>query len=1078
MRPPPPGATPGSSRTGAALPLVLIVVLLAATLGSTFFFTTRGGYRATAQSAYRLRLQVFMISALDEARARIFQLTTPGAGGANIEDPGLRSRILDAIPVPIEPIEPGTEDIFQNPPDLSRIRFEVPLDLYKGKDVLWASRAITFADVPSGAQDAGRVEILEAKARIHGLRYVPYEDTGSFPGPKDYYQSQTPFKDASYWQRDYMGYCTVTIHARLKTRIGNGDTLELERKMSVTHDIKIADTRPPARDFVLFSYRSPVGDDDRVYKALNEGGRNGSGTSRYDPSNPPSGRLILYPMGLGRVYIRGPYVTLVEGHTDGLGGKNPQTGPTYPQGRYGNWGGFGQVPGPRGVIMPWKWNIGEWDTAPSPIRPQKACTNDFSDGSAQVGLPVFNNAMDFLKTGDSAGYGMSGLYLASSWGPNRQRFYLTGEPQCFGEGRPECNTDAFRGILVKNFKNLDDAKLEAGEQDYMHVWAPKARQDGSWTLGGVTFGDKEIPLEDGDMVRPESGPLDLGLYTVVKFYPFQAGKNCPRTSVDGIGSFFTRVGEEVGAGLDWTVETVSFGAFTSEGYTRRWKDNERDAGLRWDNPLSDLVRLADKKLGNPLPEMREGEDFEKYLERLEPDMAVLPYGLYYQEPKNQGWLNTLFTTLLDGALMLFILVPGPGIIANVGLRAAGRVGTQATRSLARGLFMQSQKTFTRRIATDVVAAYTIDRAVIQAGNDRFRPDSTLPDVDNPLDVGGSRPVTEITSQNFQEEMDRVRQQTQAQDGQALLDDLNALEGNVSEGDLQQAEQLGDQVGSLKKILTAYAEMGRRWEDAAPFLNSMMTGTPGPGGQSAADLQQRYQQLRDYESFGDMQRMDVQQQQYVGFLPPGIKPYQRLATQWYGDLGELIGPSGDLYLDGVVAVDRLPQRGATAFSTTIKYRGRGVLVSTSGADGANDSPQLMGNIEPVDRNFDHLTLSYWNHVTPENAKGKDGKGMLSLGGDTYWMSVVSPYGVNPLGRDTTIRGNMITQFLDRHRYLDSANLRLVYRWEVLRPDLATDGAAAAARTPGESKGIFSEDSIRGWQSVTVSPKVCGWYDSVQ
>jgi hypothetical protein len=1054
-------------RRGSAIAVVTIVLLIVASLGATFLYTSRGAYRATAQAAYRLRLQIFMVSALDEARARLFQLTTPGARGLVIPDAGLRDMILEKIPSPEEPLEAGSQDHVDSPPDLSVVNFKVPLDLYNGQDVLWASQAIAFADVPEGASEAGEVQILEAQARIHGFQQIWYEDSGGFPKVTDYYQQIDPFKDSQTFHRDYTGYCTITIHARLKTK-----QLSLERKIQVTHDIKVTDLRPPARDFVLFSYHPTVGDKERIFDALNKGGHNDTGP--FDPKKPPTGRLVLYPNGIGRVYIRGPYVMLTEGHTDGLGGKAPKSGPSYPQGGYPDWGGFSQVPGPRGIVLPARFDLAGWETIPSPIRPEKGCTSDYSDGSSQVGLPVFSNAMDLLKSGDSAGFGQSGFILSSSFGPNKQRFYLTGEPQCMDMGLDDCRIDGFRGVMLHDLNSVpteeEGKKSESGgeaeEAPLMEQWSPQPDQaTGTWDLGTV---------RDMDRLLIESGPFELGLYSPVKFYPFIAGQNCDKTAVNwsngiwnGIVTTAKRTGEEIGDFVDGAGEIITLGAFTSEGYTRRWKKGDNPGvGLAWNPDRAALEELSKKPLGNPLRAYtEEDKDFDKYLNSLEPDIALMPYALYYQKPKNQGWLNTWITTGIDGALTLLMFVPGPGIVANLGLRGAMGVGSVASKRMAASLFAKSQATLGTKILTDLGASLTIDRAVvggaIGAGYNKFGPEQT-----DPMAGNESTGLSTVTSGEYRAELERIKKENQARDAQALVNNLQSVEGEVTPADRQKATEAVDQIGTLDKILTAYAEMDRRWKAGIPEFDALMSGNP-PTESPALD------ELRNYEAFGDYDTVDWNQVQYVGFLPPGLKPYQRLATRWHGGIEEIVEDNGGLWLEGVLALDHYPQEDKP-FEKDITYKGIGALISTAGADAndPNQHPAFKGKIVPENKELDYLTLAYWTQIGPDKARNKDGLGMLSLGGSEVWASVVGPYGARPTSAETVIRGNMVTGYVDRHRYPDSANLKLVYRYESLRPDLAADGASRKV------KSIYEESEIRRWQHVSVSPKVAGWYDSVE
>lgn len=1062
-------------RRASALPAVLIVLVIAVTLGATMFFTTRGGYRSTARAAYRLRLQMFMVSALDEARTRLFQLTSPNSGGLVITRPGLRNALLDRIPVPRIPWQEGDEpDPYNNEPDLTVVDFEVPLGDFDGNPILWASQAIQFVDVPDNPPEyMGRIEILEAKARLHGFRRVKYDDEGQFPQGFDYYQNAIPFEDNMIWHRDYVGYCTITIHARL--RGGGSNPLNMQRRIQVTHDVKVVDTRPPARDFALFAFRSTVGHDDRIYKALNEGGANGNvqESGEFDPENPPSGRLIVYPQAVGRIYIRGPYVMLVEGRTDGRGGDNPMPGPSYPGGRYSDWGGWSQVPGPRGVTLPFKATaFGGW---PSPVRPENACT---TDGSVSLGVPAVNHVASAYAR-DPAGFGVTTPMAASSFGPNRQRLLLSGEPGCYDGDHESCSADAFRGML----QHRPDQIEEGSDTPPVEVWQPfyPMNDDGS-AAGPVIWptpdnGSGEDMVKNYDQVVVEGGPQMLGLYSIYKVYPFIAGEGCPRPGwFDSFGAFVGNVGRVVGDAADFVAELGTLGGYMTASYRRNPPTEQQGLVVNWDDAKMREVAALPFGLEN-LGEPAAGEEAEEWFKERAPFLMMLPYAMHYQSPEDLGWLRSVLTAVVDVvAITAMFVLPGPGILVNsalrgafaVGARTTGRMGTRAALGASFGRQGLVSNYFRRQgmgsaVIQDLAAFSLVEGPAIGAGINYV---SGEPNAGDPSNLG-SRGVSSVTSDALQQFDQRLEQemQEQARLDSDLVSGLNTGEENSAVSDIVR------QVGSFELVLRAFSENGELWDRAADDLDSMMTGLPPR--QAGGGLAE----LRETETFGqdtDRRTISALDTAYFGFLPSRLKPYQRLATKWYRNLEDALVGDRVLPLEGVLAFDRYPQEDDDAPDSPLRFVGRGAIVSTAGPDpgGENQKPTFRGGIEPMDPANDYLTLVYWTQLPMNQARGKNGTGMVSLDSVQNWASVVANYGVRPLSSQVGIRGNLVTYFLDRNRFPDSANLRVFYRWDALRPDIAGDERAE----PQDS--IHSEEQVRPWVSVSVSPKIAGWYDSVE
>ncbi|NUN51679.1 MAG: hypothetical protein HUU06_02675 [Planctomycetaceae bacterium] len=155
----------------------------------------------------------------------------------------------------------------------------------------------------------------------------------------------------------------------------------------------------------------------------------------------------------------------------------------------------------------------------------------------------------------------------------------------------------------------------------------------------------------------------------------------------------------------------------------------------------------------------------------------------------------------------------------------------------------------------------------------------------------------------------------------------------------------------------------------------------------------------------------------------------------------------------MAVESLPADGPAAF----KYRGKGVLFSTTNGEDNNKTPYL-GDIEPEDNAADWMTFQFW---VQRAAKPDGGDCQVKLNSNKVEMSIYAQEGVTT-EQESAIFGNLITQTINKHKIPDEATLQVFYNVKRLAPS-ASGGPQEAEWGDGT------------WTRVSVSPRISGYYD---
>lgn len=924
-------STPRPQRRAVALPIVVVMIAIVGVFAVAFFSAGQGSYRQAAQAAYRLRLEQVVLSALDESRQRLFQLTSQRdtlRGNATL-GPAVRGQILQTL--------------VQANWDPSQL--DLTIDLL-GQGLLPNTQFISTAGYTGPPPT-----VTKAEAHFYGFRLInPMDPTGTFPLASDeawdYYSNLLPFRDepSEYALLDLVGYCTVTIEANQQAA---GRTGGLRRKISVTHDVKVVDAKPPARQFALFSYRNTYGLAERQFGALNEG----------------DGIMAIYAQSVGRIHVKGPYAMMIEGYTDGLGGGAPAFwGPSYPNAQK-KWHGWSQVPAQRSLRLD-PFRVFQ----SSQTRPEVTCL-DANQWSATLGPGAGPTAVgDRAVFANNQTYYAAGGRRGSAAGRGQQRMYFTGEPQALNTADPLYNSglgaNAFRGPWMR----FDDDQL-----DKWDIFV----SDSQFSKQGETL--------DQVWIEPEAGGRK-GIWAPVKYYRFTTEDRCSRSGVgDNVGGFLR---DAVG----FVVGGVSFGALEVHSYVRFPKDEPMVPSPE----VSDLFTLAQGPVG---PEDLEGD----------PATYMQPYALYFEGEETLDAINSLINLGVNALAIGLMFVPGIGPLLSVGLMV--------------GLY----------------AGSAIGQAAL------LPPNQGLGVVTDPNSATSSG-VTSLASDA------------------AIINQSTAMDPAVR-------DQLLQVPSTSMAALTRLADQPQLEAGSSPgyeTLYQMITGDHrDPGGLRGLASGDALGLLRaDNKLDARVPDTGEEEKTYAtaGYLPPGLKSYMRLATMVAPDLQDLV-PTADsvLELEGVIAVERLPQE-QDNFTQDLNYVGKGMLFSYSRGDpdDPNRQPVIGGNILPQQAGRDYLTMVYWSGADPKTEATRGSHvGMLSLRQPRNEGTFVSPYGVNPLGPAVSIKGNLVTGLMERHRFEGGTALRVFYDWANLAPEL------------GDQDPFDPVPYV----AVSVSPKVAGWYDQV-
>ncbi len=296
-------------REGTFIALSLIVLVVFAALGVVMMFSGSSEYSMSVRSAYRIKAEAHMHAAFEEALRVVYDnVNAPDLDYSDgVDEPAWKKELIEAVRNAVDGGETG-----------------VVLE----KDLL-ASNLIpnTMALV---SEDGGSID--ECKVEFRGFRKLYYTPNGFFAEPdkqkKVYYTDPNGVfdKDPKY-PCDYVGYFVIKIRSSYGTGVNR-----VVRDLTTTHDIKIVNVSPLAREFVFYAmYPSP----DTAYaeRALNTGGA-----------------LKIFPRTRGRVFVLGPYIVDSEGIPDGTGGyKAPKNECMSYWSR--NWAKWSLIPLPRAGVM-------------------------------------------------------------------------------------------------------------------------------------------------------------------------------------------------------------------------------------------------------------------------------------------------------------------------------------------------------------------------------------------------------------------------------------------------------------------------------------------------------------------------------------------------------------------------------------------------------------------------------------------------------------------------------------------------------------------------------------------------------
>ncbi|MBI4863663.1 MAG: hypothetical protein HY815_25900 [Candidatus Riflebacteria bacterium] len=328
------------SRVGLVLPIVLAVLFILLLLVLILFSTGRESYNQVAVAAAGNRANLLGRSAADEARQKLagWLSALPGRGLDRPSIPPLIEELVDRVRQRLpgdETPSPCTDSVWKL--DLERF--------YAGANLVASSRSV--------ARDEG-FSFTGATVDLHSFRRVLTRLTDGRP-LVDYHlpgseQPEPPLVD-------YVGLATF----RIVVRSGLAG-VPVERVYSATHDLTLANLRPLARKFALFSFSPTPGADQMLRQARDRDPQARRGPVWDDLNQNDrvrSGSFRVYPDG-GRAFVHGPYVIDSTGWPQG---NAPSYGGSSDDGLIGpgvdtelHWDptsftGFGGVPAPRAGLM-------------------------------------------------------------------------------------------------------------------------------------------------------------------------------------------------------------------------------------------------------------------------------------------------------------------------------------------------------------------------------------------------------------------------------------------------------------------------------------------------------------------------------------------------------------------------------------------------------------------------------------------------------------------------------------------------------------------------------------------------------
>lgn len=310
MRRTSPSARP--RRRGQLIPMVGVILVLFGFLAFGFMFRSQSNTSITGISIYGMQAHQLALAFADEAKLALMNSFDELDGSAPWKNE-LRDMLRDQADGP-----------------------SVTLD-----------RPDFQGELPNAMSLLGSVanaELMECSLRLHGFHRLHYAANDIYDSETSFYKSEflDPDDTARMPVDDWVGYATIQVRVSIRG---------IERQVQVTHDLKVVDVQPPAREFAFMAW-APVtqemADSGLAHASLNQGGS-----------------MAIFPNDVGRVMIRGPYPLIVEGLPNGDGGERRpgeiRESLSYPD-NDDDWHGWSVIPGNRALLwnqlaMPWGSNI-------------------------------------------------------------------------------------------------------------------------------------------------------------------------------------------------------------------------------------------------------------------------------------------------------------------------------------------------------------------------------------------------------------------------------------------------------------------------------------------------------------------------------------------------------------------------------------------------------------------------------------------------------------------------------------------------------------------------------------------------
>ncbi|MBI4872226.1 MAG: hypothetical protein HY814_11740 [Candidatus Riflebacteria bacterium] len=367
------------TKSGFVFPVVLVSLAIFAIVGMTMMFSGTSEYQQTAVVTHGLVANQLAQGVLEEMRAIVYDRV-------NDVDPAKavwRQEVIDAA----KSSGSGTGKLEKD------LKAELP-------------ESQSMIDAMKGPSGAG-AELLEAKVTFHNFHAIRYATKDTYEVDDVYYHF--PGLDAKKPEapnkRDYIGY----YNAQVAVRFGKA-----KKYFAVTHDVKIIDVSPPAREFCVFAFN--------VFKQEHEG--------YLKECLNKGGAMHFYSGDAGRMFIRGPYFLDISDHPKGVGGHKPEKGmgaaPPDPSFCNTNeWWNWTMLPAPHEGLMGGSFNNR------SPARPDD--TSGTSASFNAFGFDLFNGDPGInMPTGQQwfVGNVAWGKTNFSIWGaPDKGRDYIK-FPRC------------------------------------------------------------------------------------------------------------------------------------------------------------------------------------------------------------------------------------------------------------------------------------------------------------------------------------------------------------------------------------------------------------------------------------------------------------------------------------------------------------------------------------------------------------------------------------------------------------------------------------------------------------------------